>query len=97
MIRLNLPASLALLVPDDPARERRPSTSIVLAASSWTEVVEELQQRFPQLARRVLEDSGRTTEGFVLVVNGEIERDGRPATGLSSGDEVLILPQLAGG
>jgi molybdopterin converting factor small subunit len=96
VIRLCLPTALLAFVPDDQARERR--SQIVLTASSWPEAVEEIRHRFPLLAGHVFGDEReRTAEGFVLVVNGDVAHEGRPDGGLQPGDEILFLPQIAGG
>jgi molybdopterin converting factor small subunit len=97
VIRLSLPTTLVAYLPAEEGSDRRSRAALSLAASTWPEAVSEIRERFPLLAGRVLEAAGETTaEGFVLVVNGDVAPEGRPAS-LQAGDEILFIPQIAGG
>lgn len=61
-------------------------------------LIQELDGRFPGFGARVLDDDGEIREFVLVYVN---QRDARALggadTGLRDGDEVAILPAMAGG
>ena len=67
-------------------------------ASTLAEMVRELDGQFPGLRDRLLDDSGELRRFVNVYVNGEDVRflDGLAST-LKSGDEVSIVPAVAGG
>ncbi|MFQ6011752.1 MAG: sulfur carrier protein ThiS [Nitrososphaerales archaeon] len=51
-----------------------------------------------QIRSNLLEDQGRTPTSFAIIVNGDIlERNKFDQTLLKDGDEVAIIPPIAGG
>lgn len=66
--------------------------------SSVQAVLGELETRFPQMKGRIRDDAGELRRFVNLYVNGEDIRflEGL-ATGLKSGDELSIIPAVAGG
>jgi MoaD family protein len=57
-----------------------------------------LEQRFPQIRQRLRDDEGELRRFVNLYVNGEdIRFIGGLQTSLKSGDEVSIIPAVAGG
>lgn len=68
-----------------------------LEAASWSEMVQEMRSRFPQLASRVLTDGGDIAPAFVLVVNDEVVRHPESSLQLSARDELCLLASIAGG
>ncbi len=56
----------------------------------------EIRERFPALAARVLDQSGSVASGFALVLGDEVVHD-TSSLELRSGDELFLIPVLAGG
>jgi molybdopterin converting factor small subunit len=98
MITLVLPSSLTSLMPDLLRADHVRPESVCLNAASWMELTDEIRTRFPRLADRVLTPSGTLTSGFVLVVNDvAVPARGREVDKVHDGDEIAIIPALAGG
>ena len=62
------------------------------------EVVESLEEQFPGLKARICDDDGELRSFVNVYVNGEDIRflDGM-GSAISSGDEISIVPAVAGG
>ncbi len=57
-----------------------------------------LNEMFPGISDRILDDQGRTRQYVNIFVNGENIREGaKENTRLNDGDIVHILPSVAGG
>src|SRR4051812_19299053 len=97
MIRLVLPAYLFDLLPEDARLNSHSRGWVLLNPGSWSELVQEIRDRFPLLAQRVLVESVRMNAGFVLVINGEIRRTGYESLDFRDGEEIVIIAALAGG
>jgi sulfur carrier protein ThiS len=95
MINMTLSSSLVDLLPPGERPRSRPQ-AVPLSAGSWPEAVHEIRHRFPHLADRLLGDANAVQPGFVLVVNGEVVPR-RQQVALSSGDDIYVLAQIAGG
>jgi molybdopterin converting factor small subunit len=95
-VRLKLATPLLALLPHDDQDGRVDRNTVVLAAHSWSHVVDELRDRFPALADRVLTGMGTVAPGFILVVNGEVLLRGTTPE-LGPDDELALIPGLAGG
>lgn len=66
--------------------------------ASLADVLRDLDQRFPGLTARVLDDQGRFRRYVTVFVNEERVGAPRPeAVALAEGDLVHILPSVAGG
>jgi molybdopterin synthase sulfur carrier subunit len=67
-------------------------------ASDVATLIADLETRFPAMQGRLRDEAGQLRRFVNLYVNGEDVRfrDGL-ATGLSSGDELSIVPAVAGG
>ena len=67
-------------------------------AATVGEAIEQLEQQFPGMRERLLDDTGELRRFVNIYVNGEDIRflDGL-ATGIKAGDEVSIVPAVAGG
>ena len=67
-------------------------------AGTMVEVVESLEEQFPGLKARICDDDGELRSFVNVYVNGEDIRflDGMGST-ISSGDEISIVPAVAGG
>jgi molybdopterin synthase sulfur carrier subunit len=68
------------------------------SASTVLGLIEDLEQRYPAIRGRLRDDSGELRRFVNLYVNGEDVRfrDGL-STNLQSGDELSIVPAVAGG
>jgi sulfur carrier protein ThiS len=85
-------------MPDMARADHAKPKPVLLNAASWTELTDEIRTRFPLLADRVLTPSGTLTSGFVLVVNDvAVPARGREVDKVRDGDEIAIIPALAGG
>ena len=66
--------------------------------ASLSELVADLEGRYPGIAERVVDEGGEMRRFVNIFVNGEDVRflDGM-ATAIAEGDEVSIVPAVAGG
>jgi molybdopterin synthase sulfur carrier subunit len=70
----------------------------VSSAGSVISLVQYLNQQYPGIRDRILDDQGNTREYVNIFVNGETVRVGENQdTKLKEGDLVHILPSVAGG
>lgn len=73
-------------------------SEVKIAAGTLRQCIEELEARFPGFKARICEDSGTVRRFINIFVNGE---DIRFLSGLDTplkpGDEVTIIPSMAGG
>ena len=72
--------------------------SVSVAGATVAELVEQLEGSYPGMRERLCDESGELRRFVNLYVNGEDVRflDGL-ATALGEGDEVAIVPAVAGG
>jgi molybdopterin converting factor small subunit len=96
VIKLVLPAPLAQLLANGPAGVGTRRRAVSCDAASWQELVAEIRTRHPLLAERMFDGSGRLAPGLVAVVNSEIVPLGTPIQ-IADGDDVSLIPQIAGG
>jgi len=62
------------------------------------EVIDALQGQFPGLKERLCDDDGKLRRFVNVFVNGEdIRFEDGPATAVKDGDELSIVPAVAGG
>ena len=67
-------------------------------ASTVTDLIEKLESQFPGLKDRLLEDGGQLRRFINIYINQEDIRFLQGATtSLKQGDEVSIVPAIAGG
>jgi sulfur-carrier protein len=71
---------------------------VSVGGSNVSDVLSELEGKFPQIRQRLRDDEGALRRFVNLYVNGEDVRflNGLD-TGLKEGDEVSIIPAVAGG
>ncbi|MDP8924536.1 MAG: MoaD family protein [Chloroflexota bacterium] len=73
-------------------------TEVAVGAGNVDQVLTELEGRFPQIRQRLRDDEGSLRRFVNLYVNGEDVRFLQGLeTGLKEGDEVSIIPAVAGG
>jgi molybdopterin converting factor small subunit len=71
---------------------------VSLEAGSVTALVEALEERYPGIKARLCDDSGKLRRFLNIYVNSEdIRFLDNETTTLSDGDEVSIVPAVAGG
>jgi sulfur-carrier protein len=72
--------------------------TVAIHAEDLAEAIEELNRRYPGMAYRILDDQGRLRRFVNAFVNDESVSDRAPReVALHPGDEVTILPSVAGG
>lgn len=62
------------------------------------EVLDHLERKYSGIQAKILDDSGEVRRFIFVSVNGEdIRRAAGPETAVKAGDEVSIVPAIAGG
>jgi len=73
-------------------------SEVSIGATSVDQALVELEGRFPEIRQRLRDDGGALRRFVNLYVNGEDVRFLQGLeTGLKEGDEVSIIPAVAGG
>lgn len=89
-VRVRIPAPLRSVTQGE--------SEVSLAASSLASCLEELERRYPEIRERLKDEQGEIRRFVNLYVNGEDIRFLQGLdTGLKEGDEVSIIPAVAGG
>ena len=89
-IKVRIPTPLRKLTHDEEI--------VQVAGTTVGEVVAELQTRFPGIRERLLDDSGAVRRFVNVYVNEEdIRFLKNQETTLKDGDEISIIPAIAGG
>jgi sulfur-carrier protein len=70
---------------------------ILLDATDLEALIHRLEQAFPGIRDRIVDETGRSRQYVNLFVNEELVRGPLPSVLLSPGDAVHILPSVAGG
>ncbi len=85
-------------IPTPLRRATNGAGEVVAKGKDVAEVIDDLERQFPGLRERLVEDSGELRRFINIYVNQEDVRflSGR-ATVLKDGDEVSIVPAIAGG
>ncbi len=91
-------ADITVLIPTPLRRFTGGEAKVVMAGSSVAEVLDALDAAHPGIGERLRDDSGHIRRFVNVFVNGQNVRDGLGLdTLLSPGDEVGIIPAMAGG
>lgn len=89
---------VTVLIPTPLRRFTGGEAKVVVAGSSVAEVLDALDAAHPGIGERLRDDSGHIRRFVNVFVNGQNVRDGQGVdTRLSAGDEVGIIPAMAGG
>lgn len=89
-VRVRIPAPLRSVTSGE--------TEVSVGASSVDQALAELESRFPAIRQRLRDDQGELRRFVNLYVNGEDVRFLQGLnTSLKAGDEVSIIPAVAGG
>ncbi len=91
-------AGVTVLIPTPLRRFTGGEAKVVVAGSSVGEVLDALETAYPGIGERLRDDSGQIRRFVNVFVNGQNVRDGDGVdTHLTGGDEVGIIPAMAGG
>jgi molybdopterin synthase sulfur carrier subunit len=89
---------VTILIPTPLRRYTGGESRVNLAGSSVEEVLDALDAAHPGIGERLRDDSGQIRRFVNVFVNGKNVRDADGiATALSPGDELGIIPAMAGG
>ncbi|MFN4865649.1 MAG: MoaD/ThiS family protein [Cyanobium sp.] len=90
--------AVQVLIPTPLQKFTNDEASVSLEAGSVTALVEALEERYPGIKARLCDDSGKLRRFLNIYVNSEdIRFLDNETTALSDGDEVSIVPAVAGG
>lgn len=90
--------AVQVLIPTPLQKFTNDEASVSLEATSVSELVEAMDARFPGIKARLCDDNGKLRRFLNVYVNSEdIRFLDNAATALSDGDEVSIVPAVAGG
>jgi molybdopterin synthase sulfur carrier subunit len=90
--------AVQVLIPTPLQKFTRDEASVSLEATSVSVLVDAMEARFPGIKARLCDDSGKLRRFLNVYVNSEdIRFLDNEATTLSDGDEVSIVPAVAGG
>jgi len=89
---------IKVLIPTPLQKFTRDQASIECEGGNIAELLDKLEQEFPGIKARLCDDKGDLRRFINFYVNSEDIRflDG-PKTALNAGDEVSIVPAVAGG
>jgi molybdopterin synthase sulfur carrier subunit len=97
-IDLQVPMSVQLLIPTPLQKFTQNEASVDLDAASVEELLHALEERFPGILERICDAEGKLRRFLNVYVNGEdIRFLAHKETVLNDGDEVSIVPAVAGG
>jgi molybdopterin converting factor small subunit len=89
---------IQVLIPTPLRRFTDGQAKVPAQGTTIAELLDDLGARFPGLVERVREPDGAIRRFVNVFVNGDNVRDGAgEATALKPGDEVGIIPAMAGG
>ncbi len=89
---------VTVLIPTPLRRFTNGEARVTAAGATVGELLDALDAAYPGLAERIRESDGQIRRFVNVFVNGENVRDrGGIATPLKPGDEVGIIPAMAGG
>ncbi len=89
---------IQVLIPTPLRRFTEGQGKVAASGATVAELLADLGARYPGLRERICEPDGSIRRFVNLFVNGDNVRDGAgEATALEPGDEVGIIPAMAGG
>jgi MoaD family protein len=90
--------AIQILIPTPLQKFTNDEASVSLEATSIDGLLQALEGRYPGIQERLCDENGKLRRFLNLYVNGEdIRYLHNQATTLSDGDEVSIVPAVAGG
>lgn len=92
------PVDVVVLIPTPLRRFTDGESRLTVSAGTVAELLDVLDARYPGIGERLRDDSGEVRRFVNVFVNGQNIRDGDGAQStLSAGDEIGIIPAMAGG
>lgn len=90
--------SIKVLIPTPLQKLTNEQASVTCSATNITELLADLEAQFPGIKARICDEQGKLRRFVNFYVNNEDIRflEGQE-TALSDGDEVSIIPAIAGG
>lgn len=74
------------------------ASTVNVSAQTVAQLIDELEQRYPGVREKLCDENGNLRRYINVYVNSEDIRDlDGPETPLKDGDEVAIVPAIAGG
>jgi molybdopterin synthase sulfur carrier subunit len=90
--------AITVQIPTALRRHTAGQGSLICAATNLAELFSVLDQKFPDLRPHLRDDKGQIRRFLNIYVNEEdIRFLGGPAYAFQEGDEVLLVPSIAGG
>jgi len=90
--------AVQVLIPTPRQKFTHDEASVSLEATTVSALVDALEARFPGIKARLCDDGGKLRRFLNIYVNSEdIRFLDNEATALGDGDEVSIVPAVAGG
>jgi len=90
--------SITVQIPSALRRLTAGAPNLTCTATNLSELFSVLDQKFPDLKPHLRDDAGQTRRFLNIYVNEEdIRFLGGPAYAFQDGDEVLLVPSIAGG
>ncbi|MFO7630622.1 MAG: MoaD/ThiS family protein [Prochlorococcaceae cyanobacterium] len=90
--------AVQVLIPTPLQKFTNDEAAVALEAASVDGLIDALEGRYPGLKARLCDESGKLRRFLNVYVNSEdIRFLDNQATGLKDGDEVSIVPAVAGG
>jgi hypothetical protein len=96
MIFLTVPSSLQRLTKQDDGGIGQTISWASARPGTWVHFVPQLRQQFPDLAARLITDSGEVARDCALIVNGYVVSDLK-ALQIEDYDELVFVQMIAGG
>lgn len=91
-------ATVTVLIPTPLRRFTNGEAKVDLQGANVAEILDALEGRYPGIGERLRDDSGQLRRFVNVFVNGKNVRDADGIeTSLAPGDEVGIIPAMAGG
>ncbi len=91
-------AGVTVLIPTPLRRFTGGDAKVIVTGGNIGEVLDSLENAYPGIGERIRDDSGQIRRFVNVFVNGQNVRDRDGVdTSLSAGDEVGIIPAMAGG
>ena len=95
---MSIPAEVTVLIPTPLRRFTDGQAKVDVSGATVADVLQDLNARFPGIGERLLDDDGQIRRFVNVFVNGQNVRDVEGTqTSLKPGDEVGIIPAMAGG
>lgn len=90
--------SITVQIPSALRRLTAGTANVTCAAANLNDLFSELDRKFPDLKSHLRDEAGQTRRFLNIYVNEEdIRFLGGPSYAFKDGDEVLLVPSIAGG